>query len=368
MSPVVALVVSVLLLAGNAFFVAAEFALVASKRHRLEQAAHAGSGVARRAARAALAGTRELSLMLAGAQLGITLCSLGLGAIAEPALAHLLDPALTTLGLPHQISYAVAFLLGLAVVVFSHMVVGEMAPKSWAISHPERSALLLALPFRAFTRATRPALALLNGIANTALRAIKVEPQAELAAAHGPDDLRMLLEQSHQHGLLAPDQHRLLTRVLHLQRTIVADAMTPWPDAVTVPAHTPAAEIERLARATGHSRYPVTGDHDHPIGVVHVHDALRAHTTGRTATAADLMSPVLFLRPGDTCADAIQTLRAHHAQLALVHHDPRDTGDTGGGSVLGLVTLEDLLEELIGEFDDETDTPTAQPTREHPRP
>src|SRR5688500_1504972 len=127
-----ALTISALLLAGNGFFVAAEVALVASKRHRLEQAAADGSG----AAAAALAGSRELSLMLAGAQLGITVCSLGLGALAEPAIAHLLDPVFTAVGVPEQASYAVAFVIALAVVVFLHMVVGEMAPKSWAISDP----------------------------------------------------------------------------------------------------------------------------------------------------------------------------------------------------------------------------------------
>jgi CBS domain containing-hemolysin-like protein len=168
-----ALVISVGLLAGNGFFVAAEFALVASRRHRLEQAAETGS----RAAAAAWAGSRQLSLMLAGAQLGITVCSLGLGALAEPALAHLLDPAFTALGLPAATAHAVAFLLALAIVVFLHMVVGEMAPKSWAISHPERSALLLALPFRAYTLAVRPALRALNAMANAELRAVKVTPQ-----------------------------------------------------------------------------------------------------------------------------------------------------------------------------------------------
>jgi Hemolysins and related proteins containing CBS domains len=218
-----AILLSVALLVLNGFFVAAEFALVASKRHRLEQAAAAGS----RAAAAALAGSRELSLMLAGAQLGITLCSLGLGALAKPAVADLLEPLLEATGLPDDAAYVVAFLLALSVVVFLHMVVGEMAPKSWAISHPESSALLLALPFRAFARVSRPALAVLNGLANTCLRAVRVTPQNELAQVHGPEELRILLEESREHGLLPAHDHQLLTAALALQNRTIETVMVP---------------------------------------------------------------------------------------------------------------------------------------------
>src|SRR5215207_7288950 len=182
------LLLSLVLLFLNGFFVAAEFALVASKRHRLEQAAAEGS----RAARAALAGVRELPLMLAGAQLGITLCTLGLGALAEPAVAHLLDPAFEAIGLPASIAQLIAFLIAVAGIGLLHVIVGEMAPKSWAISHPEVSALRLALPFRVFTRLFRPVLLALNGMANACLRLVKVTPQDELAQAHGPDELRIL--------------------------------------------------------------------------------------------------------------------------------------------------------------------------------
>lgn len=162
MSLGLALAVSVLLLLLNAFFVAAEFALITSKRHRLQDEAEQGS----RAARAAVAGSRELTLMLAGAQLGITLCTLGLGALAKPAVMELLSPALAVTGLPDAAASAVALLLAVGLVVLLHMVVGEMAPKSWAISHPDRSAILLALPFRAFARGAGWPLRALNGLAN----------------------------------------------------------------------------------------------------------------------------------------------------------------------------------------------------------
>ena len=180
---IVALAVSVVLLVLNAFFVAAEFALIASKRHRLEDLADRGS----RAAAAAVNGSRELSLMLAGAQLGITLCTLGLGSVAKPAVADLLAPVLTALCLPESAATVVAIVLAVVIVVFLHMVVGEMAPKSWAISHPERSAVLLALPFRGFARVARPVLRLLNAMANGCLRLVGVAPRERASPGAGPE-------------------------------------------------------------------------------------------------------------------------------------------------------------------------------------
>ena len=344
-----ALAVSALLLIGNGFFVAAEFALVASKRHRLEQAAAGGS----RAARSALACSRQLSLMLAGAQLGITLCSLGLGALAEPAIAHLIDPWLHAAGLPEQVSYAIAFVIALAIVVFLHMVVGEMAPKSWAISDPERSALLLVLPFRGFTRLVRPLLAVLNGLANACLRLIKVPPQDELAAAHGPDELRMLLESSREHGTLPDDQHQLLSRMLQLQNTTLAQVMTHGAHLITVPADASAAEVEHANQDTGRSRFPVVDTDGTITGVVHVRDALRATSTGTPTTAAELMSAPFSLPADTSVLAAVRAMREARAQLAVI---------TDGARTVGLAALEDLLEEVIGEFDDETDpiNPTNQ--------
>ncbi|PPK70844.1 hemolysin family protein [Actinokineospora auranticolor] len=337
-----ALLVSLVLLVANAFFVAAEFALVASKRHRLEEAAADGS----RAARAAVAGTRELSLMLAGAQLGITLCTLGLGALAKPAVAALFEPLFTALGLSEAWAYPIAFVLAVVLVVFLHMVVGEMAPKSWAISHPERSARLLALPFVWFTRVTRPVLTLLNGVANATLRAVKVEPQDTVAQAHGPDDLRVLLRESREHGLLPEQQHQMLSGVLRVQHTTVAQVMSPRADVVTVPEWATAADIEDASRASGRSRLVVVDDDDQPRGIVHVREAVRATIAGGAGTARDLMNPPLVLSADTTAGDAVSRMRAERAQLALV-------GDQG--AIVGLAALEDLLEEILGEFDDETD-------------
>lgn len=180
MSFPMALFATVLLLIGSAFFVAAEFALVAAKRHRMEKAAAAGQ----RGAKAALAGMRELSLMLAGAQLGITVCTLGLGSVSKPAISHELDPLLHALGLPSALSYGVAFAVAMIVVVFLHMVVGEMAPKSWAIAHPERSAMLLSPLFRAAVKSVRPLIGVLNRVSNALVRLCRVSPRDELTSVH----------------------------------------------------------------------------------------------------------------------------------------------------------------------------------------
>ncbi|MEO6089326.1 MAG: hemolysin family protein [Umezawaea sp.] len=337
------LFLSLLLLLGNAFFVAGEFALISAKRHRLEQSAAEG----KRAARAAVAGIRELSIMLAGAQLGITLCTLGLGALAEPAVAELLDPLLIAVGIPTGVSHAIAFLISLVLVVFLHMVVGEMAPKSWAISHPERSALLLALPFRAFARSVRWVLTTLNGLTNWLLRLAKVEPQDELAQAHRPEDLRMLVRQSGEHGLIPEGQQRLLTRMLQLQQTTLAQVMVPVDVVLKVSVSTTAAEVEELSRRCGRSRFPVTDAAGQYVGLVHIREVVRATAADRNPAVRDLMSTPLRLGADLPVARAVTAMRDHRAQLALVVG-----GDDG---VVGIAALEDLLEELIGEFEDETD-------------
>ncbi|MFD6564795.1 hemolysin family protein [Micromonospora profundi] len=346
MSPGIALLTSVVLLALNGFFVAAEFALVASKRYRLEQAAASGG----RAARAALDGVRELSLMLAGAQLGITLCTLGLGALAEPAIEHLVSPLLHAVGLPDAASHVIALVFALGLVTFLHLVVGEMAPKSWAITDAERSATLLALPFRAFARVSRPVLSVLNAMANAILRLFGVEQQDQLAQVHGPDELRILLEQSREHGLLGAEQHELLTSMLELQGTTVAQVMESFSTMVTVRREDPAERIEQVSRDSGRSRMAVVDADGDVCGLVHVREAVRVVTNGRVATAGELMTPAFTLPATSSVTEAVAAMRARQSQLALVRN--------GGGPSrpIGFVALEDLLEEVIGEFDDETDT------------
>jgi CBS domain containing-hemolysin-like protein len=343
MNPGWALIISVLLLLGNAFFVAAEFALTAAKRYRLEDEAAAGS----RAARAAIKGIDQLSLMLAGAQLGITLCTVGLGALAEPAVAHLIDPLLHATGMPSQLSYAIAFVISLVLVVFLHMVVGEMAPKSWALVHPERSALLLALPFRWFTKMTRWILSALNGFTNWLLRLVKVDPRDTADKIYLPEDLRILVHESGEHGTLPQGQERLLTRMLALQNTTLGAVMIPRDQTITVPGLATATEVEALSRTCGRSRFPVINPQGDVTGLIHIREVVRATAAGHNSTASELMTDPLRVPVDQPIATTVTVMRQARAQLAIVT-DP-------GGAFVGIATMEDVLEELIDEFDDETD-------------
>ena len=355
MSIPTAMLVSLVLLVANAFFVAAEFAIVAAKRHRLEERAAEGS----RAAQAAVDAARQLSLMLAGAQLGITLCTLGLGAIAKPAMKDLVYPLLLALNVPAPdvVLSGIAVAVAVGTVVFLHMVVGEMAPKSWAISHPESSAMMLAIPFRAFTWVMKPVLWLMNELANLMLRVGGVDPVDSLGSAHTPADLQLLLAQSYEHGVLEDADHRILTGALRLEEETVATVMFPTSEAVTIPRGATAADVERISRESGRSRLfvvePTGSASQRRIrGLVHVREAILASAQGRPdAPLGDFLQPVASLPATLPLIDAVSALRQQRGQLALVRDDD--------GRVVGMTSMEDILEQILGEFDDESDEATA---------
>ncbi|MFM9493619.1 hemolysin family protein [Streptomyces galilaeus] len=330
MSFPMALFVTVLLLIGSGFFVAAEFALVAAKRHRMEKAAADGQ----RGAKAALAGMRELSLMLAGAQLGITVCTLGLGSVSKPAISHELDPLLHELGLPSAVSYGIAFAVAMIVVVFLHMVLGEMAPKSWAIAHPERSAMLLSPPFRAMVKAVRPLIGLLNRISNALVRLCRVTPRDELTSVHNREQLTHLVEESQRLGLISAADSELITRSLTEPETPVSYLAIPAAEITAVDAD---ADVEAILRAAAdHDRTRLlVRDSGTILGSIHARDALVARTRGRAVTARALARPVPELADNATVADAIDVLRRQRASLAVVCDDT--------GRLTGLVSLDDLL-------------------------
>ncbi|WP_304455181.1 hemolysin family protein [Nocardiopsis sp. YSL2] len=310
----------------SAFFVAIEFALVAARRYRLEAAAETSAS-----ARAALRSARDLSLLLAGSQLGITLCTLALGAISKPAVHHLLEPLFE--GLPHAVASVLSFVLALVVVTFLHLVVGEMAPKSWAISHPEKSATLLAIPMRAFMWFTRPVLLMLNGMANWTLHRVGVEAVDEVSAGHGPDDVRELVEHSAKAGALDSERRDQLATALEVNSRPVSEIVTPREDIASVSPDDGLEEIKRVSRESTHLRLVVM-DQGEPVGVLHVREAL---TSPAGTTAADLMRPVLTL-PADTpMYAAMGIMRESRSHLSLVEDD----------GLMGLVTLQDVLDQLL---------------------
>ncbi|MFE7676432.1 hemolysin family protein [Streptomyces albidoflavus] len=329
-----AMFVTVLLLIGSGFFVAAEFALVAAKRHRMEKAAAEG----KRGAASALAGMKELSLMLAGAQLGITVCTLGLGSVSKPAVSHALDPVLVSWGLPASLSYGVAFAVAMMAVVFLHMVVGEMAPKSWAIAHPESSAMLLAPPFRGIVTVVRPLIWVMNRISNALVRLCRVTPRDELTEVHNREQLTHLVAESRRLGLISEDDSELITSSLTEPLSPVEALQVPAERIVSVPAGADAETILATASAHDRSRLLVR-DGDRFIGSLHARDALITRARGRKATARALARPLPALTEGDTVGQAIELLRQRRASLALVQDRE--------GRVTGLVSLDDLLARLL---------------------
>src|SRR5829696_1979676 len=334
-NPVIFAVVTAGLIALSAFFVAVEFALLAAKRHRLEEAAPTS-----RSARAALRNSSELTLLLAGSQLGITLCTLALGALSKPAVHHWLTPLFQTWGLPAVAADVVGFILALVIVTFIHLVVGEMAPKSWAIAHPEKSATLLALPMRAFMWATRPLLRALNSAANALVRKVGVEPADQVAIGHSPDALRHLVEHSANVGALDASFSAQISVALELERLTVRELL----GSVSLPTGVRAAgtvgEVRGVAQRSGHLRILLgAADGEQITGVVHVRDTL---TASDDAPAAPFARPVFALAADTTVHAALKAMRDTRNHLAVV-----TDGAAGGGAVLGVVTLADVLRRLF---------------------
>lgn len=333
-NPVVVAVATAVIIVASAFFVAVEFALIAAKRHRLEDAAPSS-----RAARAALRSSAELSVLLAGSQLGITVCVLALGAITKPAVHHWLTPAFETWGAPYWAADVAGFVLALVVVTFLHLVVGEMAPKSWAIAHPERSATLLAIPMRGFMWLTRPLLRALNDTANRCLRRVGVTPVDEVASGQDPDALRQLIEHSTSVGALDPSSSAHLSGALELEALVLGDLVRPEAP-TSVPAGASVADVQAASRRSGHLRILV-GDDAHPagvVGVVHVRDTLEREPG---APIDAVTRPPLRL-PADTKVyAALARMRESSSQLAVV------TDPAAPERMAGLVTVSDLLQRLV---------------------
>ena len=327
--PWVVVTITVVLIAASAFFVAVEFALIAARRHRLEDEASRS-----RSARAALRSASELSVLLAGSQLGITVCTLALGAITKPAVHHWLTPVFSGWGAPAWAADVAGFVLALIIVTFLHLVVGEMAPKSWAIAHPERSAIMLALPMRAFMWVMRPLIVQLNRLANWCLRRVGVEPVDEVGTVQDPDALKHLVEHSATVGTLDERYHGHLTSALELQALTVGDIVRTDAPLSDVAPDASAADVRTTARRSGHLRLLVR-DGDAIAGVVHVRECLRS---GSDVRAADLMRPTLTLDASAPVYEALRTMRERRSHVAVVTRD---------GQVTGLITLTDLLDRLL---------------------
>jgi CBS domain containing-hemolysin-like protein len=337
-----------LLVLANAFFVAAEFALVSSRRTRIEAMIRRGDGKAKLARRAILALDRSIS----GTQLGITLASLGLGWVGEPTVAHTIEGIFAPLGplapiATHGVAGAIAFLF----ITFLHIVLGELSPKALALLYPERTSSWVAGPLIAFTYATNPFIWLLKGSANLVLKLFGERAPAALERLHSPEELRMLVDQSAKAGSLDRDDARLLAGVFEFSEKTAREVMTPRTQIVALPVGASLAGAADRIAAARRSRYPVTGASlDDIVGIVHAKDVLGAlRGSAPVPTLQELMRPPHFVPGSREIEDVLADMKLKRVHMVIVL-------DEYGGTA-GLVTMEDLLEEIVGQIYDEYDRP-----------
>ncbi|MEU8882092.1 hemolysin family protein [Streptomyces hydrogenans] len=329
------LTIGFLTLLTNAFFVGGEFSMISVRRSQIEPLAREGD----RRARMTLWGLEHISALLATAQLGITVSSLVLGAVAEPAIAHLLEPVFEAAHVPHGLVHPIAFVIALTLATYAHMLIGEMVPKNIALAAPVRTALFLGPPMVALTRALKPVVLGVNAFANLLLRLLRVEPKDEVAAVYTDDQLARMVQDTSAAGLLSPADGERLRDALELGTRPVGEILVPAARMVTVDHRITPARLERTAARAGYSRFPVTGPAGAVLGYIHIKDTLgvadRDKPFPRTAFHA-----VTRVRVDTPLDDTLTVLRAAGSHLAAV------TGESG--SVLGYVTMEDVLEELVG--------------------
>ncbi|HWC83512.1 MAG TPA: hemolysin family protein [Pseudonocardiaceae bacterium] len=343
MSVGLSLFLTLLLVAGNAFFVGAEFAVITARRDRLEALATDGFSRADTAIRAG----HELPLLIAGAQLGVTVCSLGLGALAEPAMSELIEKPLHAIGAPDAVVHTVGFALALGIVTMLHTLLGEMVPKNLALAGPERAAMWLVPVHFAFCRFTRPLLSMFTALAGASLKIIGVTPQDELNSAYTRDELASMIGESRREGLLDIAEHQRLAKTLSSTARTVADVMLPLDQLTTLSAEPTVGEVEAAVAATGFSRFPLAAPNGRLVGYLHIKDVL-----DQLGDDADRPVPASRVRglpdvPTDARLDeAVTALRRARTHLArAVHPD---------GTLVGVVALEDLFEEFVGTVRDAT--------------
>lgn len=333
-----------LLLVGlNAFFVAAEFSLVKVRKTRLVELSESGVSKADKA----LDVTSQLDTYLSACQLGITLASLGLGWLGESAIASLIAPLFKNIVgwdgvLTHTVSLIIAFLL----ITFLHIVLGELVPKSIAIRSAERAALWTAGPLRAFYKIFYPIIHILNRIANRILKYWAISPANEADLAYTEEELRMLVDASQRHGILGKMEGKLLDNVFEFTDLVVSEVMVPRQDMICLYIQDTIEEVLEIVKEAGHTRYPLCDDDkDNVIGLVHMRDLLGLPQNHNSVKIEDLKRDILIVPEGMPISHLVQKMRTQRTHLAVVV-------DEFGGTA-GMVTIEDLIEQLVGEIYDE---------------
>ncbi|WP_448624916.1 hemolysin family protein [Geodermatophilus sp. URMC 64] len=341
MSTPVALLLAALLIAGNGFFVGVEFALLAARQTKL-----AGLAETSRRARSALRAAQQLPLMISGCQFGITICSLGLGAVAEPAVAALLEPVFAAVHLPEAVLHPLAFALALLATSVLHMLLGEMVPKNIALAGPERAAMLLAPPLLGFIRIFRPAIVALTAAATAVLGLFGVAPVDEGGHVYTADQVAGLVDEARREGLLGREEHEHVVDALAFGERTARAVLLPRERLVTVPETVTAGQVEQRVAETGFSRFPVAAGDGRLVGYVHLADVLHVPLARRNRPLpAGAVRPLPTVAAGIPLHEALSLLQRTGAHLAEV---------VDGGRPLGVVALEDVLEELVGEVRDAT--------------
>ena len=347
MADVLGVVLTLLLLLANAFFVGAEFALISARRDRLEALAEQG----KRSAVTVIRAGQNLSVMLAGAQLGITVCSILLGRIGEPAVANVLEKPFDLFGVPDAVLHTVSFVVAITIVVVLHVLLGEMVPKNIAMAGPESAAMLLVPPYLLWVRAVRPVIAFYDWCAHMTLRALRVEPRTELENTVSMIELSEMIAESRSEGLLDPEEHMRLSRALQIRNRVVADVGIPLGQVrvVEIAAGTDGPTVEAIQLAlgeTGYSRFPVVDSTGRFVGYVHIKDVLPAVDDPEAVVDHSTIRPLPEVPEALPLPDALTRLRRNNSHLALVNGPD--------GAVVAIVALEDLVEDLVGTVRDGT--------------
>jgi len=336
----------------NGFFVAAEFAFVRIRGTSVEQLADDG----RTGAKTLQEVMANLDDYLATTQLGITIASLGLGWVGEPAVAALIEPVLEPV-LPVSLIHLVAFALGFSIITFLHVVFGELAPKTLAIAQTERLSLFLAPPMKLFYYLLYPGIVVFNGAANAFTRALGVPPASETDETLGERELLRVLTRSGEEGDIDAAEVTMIERVFDLDDVVVREVMVPRPDVVSVPADMPLADLQSIILEAGHSRYPVLDaeDADQVIGFVDVKDVLRAEVErGDAEVAGDVARDIVIVPETMALSELLRQFREEHQQMAAVIDE--------WGAFEGIATVEDVVEALVGDLRDEFDVEEREPS------
>ncbi|BBZ39621.1 hemolysin family protein [Mycobacterium conspicuum] len=336
---------AILLIAANAFFVGAEFALISARRDRLEALAEQGKARAVTVIRAG----EQLSSMLAGAQLGVTVASILLGRIGEAAVADLLRESFALTRMHPALAHSLAFAIALAIVVTLHVLLGEMVPKNIALAGPERTAMLLVPPYLAYVRIARPFIGFYNQCANAVLRGLRVEPKDELDSTVSPAQLSEMIAESVSEGLLDAEEHTRLTRALQIRTRVVADVARPLADIHAIQVADSGSgptvgAVEAALAQTGYSRFPVISRDGGYIGYLHIKDVLTLGDDPATVIDPALVRPLPRVPESLPLVDALSRMRRSNSHLALV------TGEAG--QLVAMVAMEDLVEDLVGAMRD----------------